>query len=472
MFAPAKFLLIGIMLLMIPSSVFAQKEQIAFNALVNFKGAALEDGTGITIVQAEAPDVDGDYQANTADGQFTGKTFTSGSGATGVSSHANTVSRFLFGNTISMSGGVTDITTYDANDYLNNQLGATSGADPVAQGFDIGNHSYVGRASGTFTAADAEDMLERFDFTINRDNTLMVVGTDNRSNSLTPRVLAPSYNAITVGLSNGDHARTMTPNYGPARFATELVVPVVTVTSNATPVVGSVAALLKEAGAGTNFVQNEVLRSTLFAGATKWEFADWDQTATRRIDEVYGFGELNVFNSYRIFEGGEFEGSITADPATDIGAYGWDYGDFNGTDELHYDFSVQPSALGTELSAVLTWNMDITDNNPTPLIFDASRSLADLNLELFDSTGTYMGSILDQSFSTDYNHEHIYIDNLAAGDYTFRISGDQATDFGFSWRVVAVPEPSSSALIACSILGAGLCRRRKSTKQASNRESI
>lgn len=473
------------------TSAQAWKPLIGYTELVAEKGGALEDGTGIIVMQTEARytvyernpdgsfvlDSNGNqipigikYMPNPStppEPQFSGKTFTDATGTNFVdmtgnnvvdeySSHARSVGLNFFGNTNSMTPGITNITGYEANDYLGNVLGFNTGNDPaVTAAYDVGNHSYIGNG---LTTAQAEDLLERFDFVINRDNTVMVVGANNGSANATPQLLAPSFNSITVGRSDGGHSQTLTSVYGAPRFAVQLVVPSAGATSFSTPVVASAAGLLRDAGSGTNFVQNEVVRATLFAGATKSEFSTWDRTETRPLDEVFGFGELNILNSYHIFEGGEFEGS-TSDPSANVGLMGWDYGDFDGTNDLYYDFSIDPAMVG-EVSAVLSWNMEITDTNSGPG-FEASRSLADLNLDLFDSTGSFLGSMLDSSNGTDYNNEHIYFQNLSSGDYTFRVSGDLATDFGFSWMVVtSVPEPSSLSVLGLLSLGV-LTRRRR-----------
>jgi hypothetical protein len=457
------------------TSSFGQafKAQIGFNDLVAEKGAALEDGSGLRVFMAEAPDGDtdtnpnGDYMPDINNAQFSGKDLKEASGASGANGHATSVAVNFFGNSSSLSAGITDFTGYDANGYIGSTgLNAGTNLDPggldlMGNTYHIGNHSYVGRASTAFTAAQAEDILERLDFTVNRDNTVQVVAADNAST--TPRVLTPAYNAIAVGRSDGSHSRTLTPNYGAPRFATAIVVPSAGATSQSTPVVSSAAAILVQAGQGSNFSQNEVIRASLYAGATKEEFATWDRTSTRPMDEVFGYGELNILNSYHIFEGGEFEAS-TSDPATNVDLLGWDYGDFDGSTELFYDFSIDETEYG-RLSAVLSWNMNIIDNDSSA-VFDPTRDLADLNLDLFDSTGSFLGTLLDSSNGTDYNNEHIFARSLAAGDYTFRISGaaggTSATDYGFAWNIVsAVPEPSS--LIVLGVFGLGcIARRRRS----------
>ena len=450
-------LIVFAIILLPATTTFGQswKSQIGFNELLSKKGGSLGDGTGLNVMQAEAPDTAGNYMPNVTDSEFSGKTFTEGSGAFGANSHGTSVARNFYGNSSSMTGGISSITGYDANDYIFNWLNALSGNDlNSTPAFDVGNHSYVGNG---LTTAQAEDILERFDFVINRDNTLMVVGANNGSTSATPQVLTPSYNAIAVGRSDGNHSQSLTSVYGAPRFATSIVVPSAGATSFSTPVVGSAAALLKQAGIGTDFVQNEVIRATLFAGATKDEFASWDRTSTRPMDEVFGFGELNILNSYHIFEGGQFEASTT-DPTSNINDQGWDYGDFDGSKDLFYDFSIA-SGGNASLSAVLSWNMDIVDVD-SGTAFAAERNLADLNLELFDSTGSFLGMLLDASNGSAYNNEHIYFEGLDGGDYTFRISGNSATDFGFAWNISSVPEPSSVALLGLGAL-AMLARRRR-----------
>jgi hypothetical protein len=441
----------------VPSIVFSQayKSEVGYTDLIAEKGAGLEDGTGIVVMQPEG-DSGGNYLPDATNSEFSGKSFTDGTGSSsGSNSHATTVGINFYGNTSSMTPGIDNITGYDALDYLVRVLGFSSGGDPLTQGYDVGNHSYTG--SGLSMDATI-DFGRRFDYVINRDNTLMVVAAQNGANNPTPDFFATSYNAITVGVTDGDHSRGPTDKYGPGRIKPDIVAPSLE-TSFATPIVGSAAALLRQAGAGTNAIENEVLKSMLFAGATKEEFAEWDRTTTRPVDDVYGFGELNIYNSYHIFEGGEFAAS-TANPASEVGLLGWDYGDFDGTNDLFYDFEIVVGQTATELSAALVWNIDVIDGNASASVFDASTELANLDLELFDSTGTFMGSLLDASLSTVYNYEHIFFKDLGAGSYTFKISGDLAVDYGFSWRIQTVPEPNSVIVLGFGLAGLAARRRR------------
>ncbi len=186
------------------AQLFNYKEAVGYNALLAEKGAALEDGSGIRVVQPEALDGSGNYLPNMADSQFAGVSLSDGTGATEIgafSRHATTVGKFFYGRTTSMTPGISSVTSYNVNDYFFRVMNFDAGGDPLPQGFDVGNHSYISGEIGPLTT----NKLQRFDFVINRDNTVMVVGANN-GRRLTPQFLAASYNAITVGRSDGVHS--------------------------------------------------------------------------------------------------------------------------------------------------------------------------------------------------------------------------------------------------------------------------
>ena len=442
----------------------AWKESVGFNKLVAEVGASLEDGTGVNAAFMEAPS-SGNYMPDLADAEIVGHFFVEGSGPSGTNSHSNSVGRRFYGNTQSMTPGlgsqaINPITGFDANDWINNQLGAGTGNDPLTQNFHVSNHSYVGRLGADLTESQALDVLRRLDFAINQTEMTTVVGTSN-SGSL-PELMVQSYNSITVGRSDGVHgAGTTSAFYGAGRTKPDIVAPE-GATSTATPIVASAAALLHEAGAGTNATRTEPMKAILLAGATKEEFGDWDRTMMRPLDEVYGAGELNVYNSYQILQGGETDGA-DGDPAVSVTGNGWDYEEeILGGDEKFYEFVVPENMKFDDLSIILTWNMEITDLDGSA-VFDPSESLANMNLELFDSTGGFLNSLVDSSMSTVDNVEHIYLTDLAAGTYHLRVSSDTTSDYGLAWRssLSAVPEPGSASLVAIFVGGMLLRRRKK-----------
>ena len=94
---------------------------------------------------------------------------------------------------------------------------------------------------------------------------------------------------------------------------------------------------------------------------------------------------------------------------------------------------------------MLAWNAKITDTNGDPNVFSPTEPVVqNLNLQLYDSTTSFMGSLLDQSVSTVDNVEHIYLNSLGAGTYTLKVSGAANWDYGLAWRMTtAFDEPNA-----------------------------
>ena len=421
-------------------SAFAQsiQAQVGYNALLNLVGDSLEDGTGVTSAQIEALASNEEYLANSTDPEFSNTIFVDGTGtSSGASNHATNVGVRMYGS-LSMASGLgratNPINGYEASDFLINQTNAGTGADPEPFDFDVANHSYILYLSQTeLTTAQGTNILQRFDFMANQSETTHCVGVNNGSGRATPEFLANSYNSISVGRTNGNHSRGETTIYGAGRLKPQIVAP--SATSFSTPLVTASAAILHEAGAGTTATRTETIRALLLSGATKDEFPNWDRTTTRPLDEVFGAGELNIFNSYMSFQGGEFNGSTT-NPTAPVGLNGWDYEEqIVAGDDMLYEFEVPAGTRLDQLSIVLCWNMDIIDvADFSPNFFVPSENLGDLNLEFYDSNGSFLGNLLDESKSTVDNVEHIYLQDLDPGTYHLKISSDTNKDFGVAWR--------------------------------------
>ncbi len=426
---------------------------------------ALEDGTGIVVSQIEAA-AGSAYMPDTSHSRFTGKTFTDGTGTnSGNSGHARTVGFNFYANTSSIAPGITEITNYSATDWIDRVLGYDAGGDPLEQAFKVSNHSYIGNGE---TEANATDILQRVDYVVNENDISIIVGTNN--SGVTPQLLVPAYNTISVGRSDGGHAKGLTTFYGAGRVKPEIVGPDSNFTSFTTPRVAGAAAILHENGAGTDSVRNESIKAILLAGATKKEFSDWDRTTTQPLDNVYGAGELNIRNSYYIQEAGQFEGS-TSEPMSPVGRSGWDYeATFDSSESMFYNFNFVKGAAQYEASFLMTWNIDVIDSNASTAVFDATTVLANFDMRLYDSTGSFMGTLLDSSLSTVDNIEHIYVNDLATGLYTLEITGDMDHDFALAWRINAVPEPS--ALGFCILLGMGICLSRRRTYNNNGQSKI
>jgi len=454
-------------------SVFGQayKETIGFNALVAEVGPGLENGAGIAVAQPEAnagtsPEVW--YMPNAADGQFTGKSFTDGSGlSTGTSSHATaTVGHYFYGNSLSIAPGIRDITGYLAGDWIDTRLAPGGAGTPIREAFRVSNHSYVARVAD-ISPEVAADRMRRMDFYINQNGTSVVVGADNLDTRPLPRLFTQSYNVISVGRSDGNHSFGLTTLYGTGRVKPDLVAPV-TSTSRATAIVSAAAALLHEkadnmGGDAADARRPEVIKSILMSGATKEPFASWNRTETRPLDLRYGAGQLNIYNSYFIMDAGQFDGHL-GQPTDQIGPLGWDYHEAlagNNT-SMFYEFAVGAGGA-IDLSVMLNWQIQILDQNPDPTVFDPLDRLADFSLRLWDSTGGFLDTQIDLSNSSVDNVEHIWRNSLAEGLYTLQVTNHSefSNSFALSWRMTAIPEPGSGGVLFFLSLALGWRRSRK-----------
>lgn len=431
------------------------REKIGFDQLQAEVGAGLEDGSGILVGQVEAPDLNGNYLPNLGSGQFTGKSITDGSGIGGAASgHAQGVAIRQYGRFDSVASGTSDITIYEANDWIGRVLGFDAGVNPLTQNFSVMNHSYI--ANG-FTTAEAVEYNRRLDFVAERDNVTMVVGVLNSPTASLPQLFSQSYSAIVVGRENGS-AHGFTTIDGAGRIKPDISAPEAS-SSNAAPLVAATAAVLHQQGMNSgnaDATRIEVVKSVIMAGATKDEYPTWENTPTRPLDDEFGAGELNIYNSYRIMEAGEFDGTLGV-PSAAVGRQGWDYGEAITTgQEIFYDFDFASDM--EDGSILLTWNPDITDSGGD-LDFD-TLTLADLNLRLFDRN---TNMLVAESISTVDNVEHLYFSTLDAGQYRLGVSSlSGSTDYGLAWRFTAVPEPSAFVVISICSLGLALGRRKRS----------
>ncbi|MEM9410871.1 MAG: hypothetical protein AAGA30_07135 [Planctomycetota bacterium] len=458
-----------------PGAALAQHPDIDLAELQSEVGSSNVNGTGVSFLHVEVESGTGQYGPNQTDGQNSTKTFDDPSGNnTGVNPHAELVGWLIYGDTRGVAGGLGEsgsppITLYGANDWIFNQLGANFQGDtnldqtPIIQNYNVSNHSYIANPSANYTAADIENTVQRLDWVINQSEMSTVVGTNNGSANPVPGLYASAYNVMTVGRTDGGHAAGLTTLNGPGRLAVDMVAPPATIidpddqsTSYATAVVSGMAAVLHQTGDGiTDATRAEVIKATLLAGATKEEFAGWDRTTTRPLDEVFGAGEANIYNSYHIQQGGEFNGS-SSDPTLTIGDDGWDYEALlTEGDERFYEFIIGAGEQFDELSVILNWHADIEDTDAAADTFIPSLTVADLSLELYNSTGGFLGSLADQSDSLVDNVEHIYVQNLQAGTYHLRVAnkatGSFDTDYGLAFRasrsLLAVPEPAFASVI-------------------------
>ena len=417
---------------------------------LNSIGIPVPLGNGVPISQVEAGGAgNSNYWPSTESSEFLASgdplglavAFTDGSNNANMvttSNHATSQARNMYGNVSSVAPGANAVTMYEAGLFLGEQLQTPNGT-PAFLDFRVQNHSWVGSFAADVNNPTPTELsqnvsaLRRFDFMINRDNLTAMVGLDNTTAPL-PHLLGQSYNSLAIGRTDGLHSTGLTnlTDYGPGRSKPDLVAPRTT-TSAATSTTSSVATLLHSVVIGTDAAKSEVMKAILMAGATKNEFPSWTRSTTQPLDDTFGAGEVNVYNSYLMTQGGRYAG--TNSPITAVGSHGWDYQTTSPGmgNELKYKFVIPTGSTAAELSILLTWNVNVNSNF-------GSQTLANMGLTLTNS----LGQTVDQSLSTVDNVEHIYLTNLAAGNYTLKISSDTSRDFGLAWRTSTLFDAASA----------------------------
>jgi len=387
---------------------------------LNLRGETLPTGQGVTVTQVEAPNSSSNYFPDSSNSEFAGKTLNDLTGtAAGSSGHATTVGKNLYGLSSSMAPSIGTVDVFEANDFLNNH-GWYSGT-PSTESNPLQNHSWVNESDNNLGTV-------RMDYAVKRDGFLPIFGIKNTSttgDSDIPPFYASAYNGISVGLSSGNHRTGVTTSAdGPGRVKPEIVAPS-GATSYATPMVTAAAAMLIEAaGTDTDAKDELTLKAILLAAADKSPFTDWDQTETRPIDDIYGAGQLDVYEAYFIQQAGQ------QTTGSNISKHGWDLNTLGSNGSTSYLVNIPSGYELRNLSVLLTWNRDVSRS----IIGKYSYSLADMSLSLVDSSDD---SVIQLSDSSVDNIEHIWRDSnngLSAGSYTLELSTDNSVEYAIAWR--------------------------------------
>ena len=405
-------------------------------------GAALPTGAGVGVSQIEANVISGtaSYMPDVTSFEFTGKTVTAMSGASQVSSHANAVAAYFYGNASSIAPGVSAVDVYEANLWIGSGfLRVASLSAPKTETRAVQNHSWIGTLGSTAQDVDA---LRRFDFAIQQNDFLACVGLNNGGGSAIPSLLAGAFNAISVGLTNGNHSSGTATIDIAGRVKPEIVAPQ-QATSFATPMISSAGAMLRENApvAGRHSVS---LKAMLLAGATKDQFANWNRTAARPLDAHFGAGQLNILHSYHILAAGQ----QAATGAASLAARGWDYNTTAATSRQYF-FDIPVGETAPRFSAVLTWNRIIADTVAGSSWGNPSSKVPDLNLRLYTASGFVKGALIDESVSNVDNVEHLFEPTLPQGRYLMEVTGNQTgIAYGLAWNTVGSVSISATVPVA------------------------
>jgi hypothetical protein len=416
-------------------------DDIGLTALENFLGNAMPSGVGVAVSQVEARTISNNYRIDTTLPSFTGKTIIDQSAqASGISSHSTTVGDFWYGNTIGIAPGITDIDLYNASDWAVRQLSLANGGEPLVETSRIQNHSWIANRNPDVPLLDAITLIRRFDYVLNRDDVTGIVTVNNGTDSGIPDLLSHSYNAISVGVSDGDHSIGETVFDHEGRSKPDIVAPDNN-TSFAAPLVSGSVALLLETIDGfpllSNAQQPEVMKALLLSGATKNEFSTWSNSASDPLDDTFGAGELNVFNSYKILATGEVEPGTPPVPRSS----GWDFNTSDLTTPKRYVIEVPKGMAISEFTATLNWHRIIFDMDPGAA-FDPDAFVGNLDLHVYRGVDGQPVERLASSTSPVDNVEHLFLPALGEGQFILEVQANSNVDYGLAFRSELIPTPT------------------------------
>ncbi len=349
--------------------------------------------------------------------------------ATTYSNHANIVAARY----VSLLPSIKLVDTASSSYYRYSALNIGNMQAPKVPTWDIENHSYIGDAT-TYNSCSLGGM----DYKINRDGTTVCVSLGNGTAKMIP-LMGNVYNSIVVGTSSGNHSRGGTTMLVAGRVRPDIC-GTRDYTSYTTPIVmGSAGILLEKAkttAALNNATNSRVIKALLLAGATKQEFPTWANTTSSPLDLIYGAGEVNIYNSYKLLLAGQKSANQQV-----LNSSGWDYRSTSTSNVYYFEVG---DTLKSELSVVLTWNFEPTTSD----FFTYTGSLKDLNLKLYKVNSSFgVTELVTHSSSTIDNVEHIYVKNLPAGRYAIKVEGPTNVKYGIAWRNAVV-----SAIVTAPVI--------------------
>ena len=459
-----------------PTAQASYITDIGYGALQAELGAFTPTGAGVRVAQVEAPinDVSGGvspiFTPDPSYYEFAGKTITpvGGNPSGAFSGHATGVGSLFYGTTSSIAPGVTHIDSYYASSWFYSLYISTPGPNygkATTSLNRVANHSWVG--GGSDGQSDGT-ILRLVDRQVALNEYIQVVGLTNGSGN-SPLLGGSGYNVIAVGRTDGVHQQGSVPVSGDSLYGAGRTVPTLVApqgsTCGATPVVAAAAAVLVQtgheggltlsegstaiAGIGTiyNAERSETVKAALMAGAdrhtsntsTSANITDYrsagHQTANE-LDDRFGAGQVNIYNSYRILAGGEQKSFQNG--GGDISLFGFDYvGAFGGLSgsprTASYFFNANSDLT---LFASLVWNLSVS-NNAT-----LTTTLHHLNLSLFDVTHNAL--VATSAGSLD-NTQNLFLKLLLGDRYELQVTTDEfgnfSQDFALAWRMDAAPSP-------------------------------
>lgn len=480
-------------------------DDIAYSQLKTELVAALPTGSGVPVAIAEAFTGSGchvvnnpseclyrpdksikDYRDSNSDATPPdGYDHSSGLGfSTGFSGHASGVAGIFYGDPGSTSPGISEVHVFAADHWLyGGYLNTTTSSTPQTSTIRVSNHSYEGNITLTDTSQKAEaiEILGRIDWITDRDEQIVVAASTRAP------LIGTAYNVIAVGRTDGGGPPAAVDLGGSVynnnqRTRPDIVAPEST-TSGATPRVASAAAMLAgyahDQAQGTaaninsksiyNAERAEVIKAVLMAGASREtinsdgranisDYRSAGNETANGLDQRYGAGQLNIFNSYHILSAGEQN-------AGQVNNTGFDYNDSfggqSGADSIaSYLFNIADEM--SWFAASLVWNLtfDTGTGQESSVFSDYMATFYNLDLNLYSLV---TGTLIASSTSSIDNTENIWL-KLAAGDYRLDVIATGSAfdhDYALAWQASPVPLPGTLWLLIGALSGLGLLKSRQ-----------
>ncbi len=403
-----------------------ERDLVGYGRLAAKLGSGMPDGRSVIacLVEGGGTAPPGQVAPN-----FIGKDLRFPAGIRTFTDHANMTGTLFFGG-YSLAPGLREIDMFTAGTWGENVLlhrGTPLEVSP--QRADVESHSWI--HDGDTPELD-RDILRRIDLMVARDDVLVVTTLSNGKFTVFPGIPSAAHNALTAGVSSGEHSRGGPKTEGAGRLKPEIVVPV-DVTSKAAPVVASAGALLIDAARRNPDWKSAdasiAARALLLAGADRKPFPAWTRTPDRPIDAVFGAGQLDVFRSYHLLSAGRAPGG----KERAFGACGWDCAPMAKPVRFYF-FDVTPSDSG-EFSAALVWNREIANGLKAPVWGSLQARIPRMELRLYKASGFSVGTPLDSSTQRDAPLQYLRLSRLDPGRYALEITTeDPGTPCAIAWR--------------------------------------
>lgn len=451
------------------------KTDIGYTTLQTELGSATPGGSGVKVTQVEAStgtDLAGDpiFAPDPSVSTMTGKTFsypgltcsTPPCTPSVFSGHATGVADRFYGNSLSIAKGISNIQSYEVNQWLNT-LNKSNGRATTSDR-RIANHSWTGNAD---SPAETSNILRSVDRQVDLNEYIQVAAATGSP------LIGNAYNTISVGLTNGSSLSSIAVDatYVAGRAITDIVAPASAV-SNATPIVSAAAALLVETGhqqtdlslgyrtVGADTVYNaersETVKAILMAGADRQtsntsgygditDYRSAGHQTDNGLDDRYGAGQVNIYNSYQIMTAGEQNSLQEGGSNGQIDMVGFDYHDFNYTGGSNSDTIASYSFTADTnetLSAALVWNLGVSNNSAM------DTTLHHLEISLLDVTDNLTVAVSESMLD---NTQNLFWQNLMSGhDYQIQVSSLEGAvnwDYSLAWNrsINAAPVPLPAA---------------------------